>query len=102
MPVDICLQEDVLIASLSGEIDHHTAKGMRATIDDAVERNVPQTLILDFGGVHFMDSSGIGLVIGRYRSMEFIGGKLEIHGVRGQLRKVMRVAGLDKLAKFEE
>lgn len=93
----------MLTAYLDGEIDHHNAKNLRTRIDDAVNRQRPQTLVLDFRGVSFMDSSGIGLVMGRYRQMQQIkNGRLQIAGVSQQTAKVMRLAGLDRLAKIEE
>ncbi len=94
-------QEELRIA-LSGEIDHHTAAQLRAGIDEEVNRWMPARLVLDFDGVTFMDSSGIGLVMGRYRLVKPYGGTVEIVNVPAPLRKVMRVAGLDRLAQFEE
>ena len=61
------LQDDVLTAVLSGEIDHHTAQGMREEIDFTVNQSKPKKLILSFEHVGFMDSAGIGLIIGRYK-----------------------------------
>lgn len=53
-----------LTALLVGDIDHHTAKRLREEIDEKIEQMLPEVLVLDFGGVTFMDSSGIGLVMG--------------------------------------
>lgn len=61
---------------LTGELDHHSARMMREQIDAAVERTRPSVLRLDFSGVGFMDSSGIGLIMGRYRLMQLYNGKL--------------------------
>ena len=68
--VRLILQDDVLTAVLSGEIDHHTAQGMREEIDFTVNQSKPKKLILSFEHVGFMDSAGIGLIIGRYKLME--------------------------------
>ena len=57
----------ILTAYLDGEIDHHSAKNMRETIDAAIAELMPEMLVLDFKDVSFMDSSGIGLVMGRYK-----------------------------------
>ena len=59
---------EVLYAYLSGEVDHDAAQSLRIQLDDALVSRTPQTLVLDFGGVGFMDSSGIGLILGRQRS----------------------------------
>ncbi len=88
---------DGLTVWLSGELDHHSARRLREDIDAAVERMKPSRLRLDFGGVAFMDSSGIGLIMGRYRLMQLYGGTLEITGASERIRKVIRLAGLDRL-----
>lgn len=98
MPVIIDTEEKTVIARLSGEIDHHSAKEMRSDIDLAIERFHPEKLILDFDGVTFMDSSGIGLVMGRYKAVKLCGGSVIIENTGSQIRKVMRLAGLDRLA----
>ncbi len=88
---------DSLTVWLSGELDHHSARRMREEIDAAVERTKPARLRLDFGGVAFMDSSGIGLIMGRFRLMQLYGGTLEVTGASERIRKVIRLAGLDRL-----
>ena len=85
-----------LTAMLSGELDHHHAKEIREAIDFAVREQLPKTLILDFGHVTFMDSSGIGLIMGRSRLLEETGGTLEIHNPPQQIRKVLRLSGADR------
>ena len=82
---------------LQGDIDHHTASAMRESIDRAAESCLPQKLVMDFSGVSFMDSSGIGLVMGRYRLIRSMGGSLEITGTSARIRTMMKMAGLDLL-----
>ncbi len=98
MPVVIETEENTVIARLSGEIDHHSAKELRSDIDLAIDRHRPEKLILDFDGVTFMDSSGIGLVMGRYKAVKLCGGCVIIENTGSQIKKVMRLAGLDRLA----
>ncbi|MGN0674492.1 MAG: anti-sigma factor antagonist [Oscillospiraceae bacterium] len=98
MPVIIDTEENTVIARLSGEIDHHSAKSLRDDIDLAIDRHHPKQLVLDFDGVTFMDSSGIGLVMGRYKSIKPYGGSIIIENTGAQIKKVMRLAGLDRLA----
>lgn len=90
-----------MTAYLSGEIDHHSAKGIREEIDDSAQRSMPAELILDFKDVSFMDSSGIGLVIGRYSLMQDLGGRLHVVNMSSHIGKVMKLAGLDRLAVME-
>lgn len=91
-----------LIAYLRGEIDHHAAGRLREEIDSAVTRGGIRELILDFTDIGFMDSSGIGLILGRYKNMCARGGKLTVRGVPDRQMQVMRMAGLQKLNIFEE
>lgn len=101
MTVKIEHSDGVITAYLEGELDHHAAKEIREEIDENIERTRPNVLILDFRNVSFMDSSGIGLVMGRYRTMQLLGGKLIVRNTSLHIRKVMRLAGLDRLAEFE-
>ena len=75
---------EVLYAYLSGEVDHDAAQSSRT----------PQTLVLDFSGVGFMDSSGIGLILGRQRSARTLGTTLQIQHAPAQLRRVLQLAGI--------
>ena len=87
-----------LTVFLSGDLDHHNTKALREEIDFAVRDQLPPVVVLDFSGVTFMDSSGIGLIMGRSRVTEEYGGKLEIHNPPPHIRKVLRISGADKLA----
>lgn len=101
MSVRIYLADDLLTACLIGEIDHHSAKAIREEIDEAAGRARPERLMLDFRDVTFMDSSGIGLVMGRYAMMRELGGELLIDNMPAHIKKVMKLAGLEKLANIE-
>ena len=100
MSVMVQASGKVVTAYLSGDIDHHTAKGIRMEIDDTIERLNPELLILDFSEVHFMDSSGIGLVMGRYKKLQLTGGNLEISSASPRITRVMKLSGRDKLVKM--
>lgn len=100
MAVKIVVKDDVITAYLEGEIDHHSAKEMREAIDSAVEQNMPTMLVLDFRDVSFMDSSGIGLVMGRYRTLQKTGAELHIVNTTQHIGKVMKLAGIERLAKI--
>ena len=91
-------EENQLVAMLSGEIDHHRAREIRETIDFAVREQLPPIVILDVRNVTFMDSSGIGLIMGRAHLLEETGGTLEVHHPSAQIRKVMRLSGADRFA----
>lgn len=101
MAVQIEVKETFTTAYLSGELDHHSIRDIRQEIDDSVTQACPEQLILDFRGVTFMDSSGIGLVMGRYKLMQELGGEVVLTNLPGPIKKVMRVAGMDKLASIQ-
>ena len=100
MPVKTEYRDDILTARLQGEIDHHTAAAMRETSDRTAEGCLPSRLVLDFSDVSFMDSSGIGLVMGRYRLIRSMGGELTITGTSPRIQAMMKMAGLDQLTKY--
>jgi stage II sporulation protein AA (anti-sigma F factor antagonist) len=99
-PVIIEVTDERTEAFLSGDIDHNNAVMLRADIDFAIERHRPKTLILNFSKVEFMDSSGIGLIMGRYRKLKPIGVRLVVSGTSGTIKKVMKIAGIEKLAEM--
>lgn len=101
MPVEIQSTPSAMTAYLSGEIDHHQAPAIRLKIDDAVQRQKPPLLKLDFGDVEFMDSSGVGLVMGRYRLVKSYGGGMEVVNLPIQIYKVMKLSGIEKLATIK-
>ena len=100
MSVKIINEDNKVIALLSGEIDHHNAKSLRQDIDFSLRENQPEELIMDFSEVGFMDSSGIGLVMGRYKLMQEIGGNLVVRNPHPHIKKVMRLSGIDRLASI--
>lgn len=101
MPARIYNEKGKITVYLEGELDHHAASIIRAGIDDALLLSRPKLLILDFGGITFMDSSGIGLVMGRYRLLSSIGGEIIMRNMSPGIRKVMKLAGLERLGKIE-
>lgn len=94
------IEERKLTAVIYGDIDHHTAKFIRGEIDAAIREHNPETLILDFKYVTFMDSSGIGLVMGRYKIMNELGGEVLTANPAPYIRKVMQLAGLHRLSRI--
>lgn len=99
--VNIVVKNNVLTADLIGEIDHHTSVSIREVIDKQVKTAIPKLTILDFSKVTFMDSSGIGLVMGRYKLMKSLDGDLKITGMSSHIKRVMTLAGLSKLVEIE-
>ena len=102
MPVTIEVNGNTMTARLSGELDHPHTQKLREEIDRSVQKEHPNRLILNFAGVEFMDSSGIGLVLGRYRLMQEREGSLVLCAMPPHIRRVMRVAGIANLEIEEE
>ena len=103
MPVTLKNKNSTLYAFLKGEIDHHTAPELRDYIDDAIILNdAPNLIVLDFGGVTFMDSSGVGLVMGRYRLAASKGKKLRVDNLSERDYKIMKMSGIEKLAEINK
>ena len=98
--VEIKVDKKTVTAYLSGEIDHHNAPALRRKIDEAVNNRLPGLLVLDFGAVNFMDSSGIGLVMGRYKLIKGLGGECRIADPPAYIARVMKLAGLDRLCRI--
>ena len=94
-------ENETLTAYLEGEIDHHTASFARNEIDTVLVGETPAKLILDFGGVTFMDSSGIGLVMGRYKAASGMNTALEVSNIPQNIYKLMKLAGLQKLTTLK-
>lgn len=97
MDIKTTTENGVTTVYLSGELDHHNAAPVREQVDRLITSRHPQRLVLDFGGITFMDSSGIGFVMGRYKLITSIGGQLRVCGASPRMEKVMRLAGLERL-----
>ena len=92
----------VTLGKIKGDLDHHTAKEIRLAFDKEIREKNPKILILDFKDVTFMDSSGIGLIIGRYKIMEELGGKILVAKAPSYIKKVLRISGVNRLAEIVE
>ena len=90
--VNFSAADRTLYAYLAGEIDHDAAQNLRIQLDEALVSRTPETLIMDFSGVGFMDSSGVGLILGRQRRAQARGGSLRIQHAPDQLRRVLQLA----------
>lgn len=103
MPVTLKNRNGTLTAFIKGEIDHHTVPEIRDAIDDAfVSIENINVLVLDFYDVTFMDSSGIGLVMGRYRLVSSKGKKLKVNNLSKRDYTIMKMSGIEKLAEIKQ
>ncbi len=90
-------EDKLLILEITEEIDHHQAEKIRRKADDEITKFMPRKVILDFKDVTFMDSAGIGMVLGRYKMINMIGGKLEMENVSVPLKKIFDMSGITQI-----
>lgn len=101
MPVHLVYKDEIVKANLIGEIDDHCAASLRENIDESILRLRPKKLFLDFSKVPFMDSSGIGLIIGRYRLMRMWKGEVILSGMSKRIEMIVKLSGADKIVTME-
>ena len=94
-------EDGVLEATLGGELDHHSAVAVRSLIDAEICRLKPQKTVLDLSSLEFMDSSGLGLIMGRYALMQKQGGEFCVREPNERIVKIFKLAGLERMVKVE-
>lgn len=92
----------MLSIRLTEEIDQHTADRIRIQIDNEISRYSPKKVIFDFSDISFMDSSGIGMVLGRYKLTKMIGGNFEIINVGSRMKKIFDMSGVSRIIEIKE
>lgn len=101
MGVKVEMTDDIMTARLSGDIDHHSAGEIRRYIDERAQIMKPSVLKLDFGGVPFMDSSGIGLILGRIRLVKLWNGRVVLCNISESVSRMAKMAGVFTFATVE-
>lgn len=91
-----------LVISPKGDIDHHSARTLRERIDNELYINRPELFILDLSGIEFMDSSGLGLLLGRYQRAKDMGCTMILSGCSERVMKILTLSGADKIFSFEK
>ena len=91
-----------LLLEFRGELDHHGARNALRELEMAVDAALPKVLVLDMSGITFMDSSGIGVLIGRYKLVQRLGGRIAVACPSDRIREIFRLSALDKLFPFFE
>lgn len=90
-------EDKQLVIEITEEIDHHVAEKIRRKVDNEITRYMPRKTIFDFSRVSFMDSAGIGMLIGRYKMMKLIGGSLEIVNISETVKRILEMSGINKI-----
>ena len=90
-------EDKLLVFKITDEIDDCNVQKIRRRADYEIERHLPKRVIFDFNNVSFMDSAGIGMLIGRYKTVNLIGGKLEIANIGKSIEKIFEMCGILRL-----
>ena len=96
------VQEHCLTIYLPSEVDHHNAEEMRKNADALIERNHIKFVIFDFEMTDFMDSSGIGVIMGRYKIIRLVGGEVWAVHANARIKKILTMSGMTKIMQIYE
>jgi stage II sporulation protein AA (anti-sigma F factor antagonist) len=92
-------QEDYVTAFLYGELDHHSADEFKQQLDEIIGENRELNLVLDLKNLSFMDSSGLGVLLGRYKKLRAGGSRMYLKNPNSQIEKVFNVSGIYNIIK---
>ena len=95
-------KDKLLLIRITEDIDHHTTERLRRKADSEITRYMPRKVIFDFEKVSFMDSAGIGMIIGRYKTANLLGGTVEMKNVKPSVKKIFEMSGVLKLIPVVE
>ena len=93
--------DKLLCIQITEEIDHHTTEKLRRKMDYEITRFMPRKVVLDFSKVTFMDSAGIGLLIGRYKLAKMLGGSSKIINANQSVKKVLEMSGVVRIIELD-
>jgi len=102
MKTEYIKKDKLLYLKITEEIDHHSCEKIKKRADYEIQIHIPKKVIFDFENVNFMDSSGIGMIIGRYKLISMFGGKTSMINVKPAIKKVFEMSGILKLIPIEE
>lgn len=102
MNVKHFMEDRLLVFEITEELDHHHVEIIRRRADYEIQRFMPKRVVFDFNRVVFMDSAGIGLVVGRYKTLNSLGGSLEMTNVSDKLKRVFEMSGILKIIPIIE
>ena len=102
MTVTFVNKGSVLVISIAGELDQHSADYIRQKIDAQMIRSTTRNIVFDLSKISFMDSSGIGVIMGRFKNIQQLGGKAALAGGAPQIRRIFEMAGILRLMPIYE
>jgi len=98
--VSLIGEKRALLVKVTGELDHHMAEKIKTAVDDKMRSTNAVNIIFDFSELIFMDSSGIGMIMGRYKIARTLGGRVVLFGVNAVVMRIMEMSGVDKIIKL--
>ncbi|GGE54508.1 anti-sigma F factor antagonist [Priestia taiwanensis] len=102
LSINLEVKQDVLCIRLDGELDHHTAEQLRMKVTTVLEHKPIQHIILNLEGLAFMDSSGLGVILGRYKYIKGKGGEMVVCSISPAVKRLFEMSGLFKIIRLEE
>lgn len=102
MEVKLLGEKRAILVKVDGELDHHIAGFLKEAADGTIRRTNAINVLFDFTDVGFMDSSGIGAIMGRYKAVKTLGGKVIVFGMNSRIRKIIEMSGIDRIVKIAE
>lgn len=93
------IEDEFLIIRLPKDLDHHSAKDIKSRSDKEFNKESLKNIIFDFERTTFMDSSGIGVIMGRYKKVKDVGGFIGVMNINGTIHRIMEISGLYKLVQ---
>lgn len=100
MEIKLLGEKRTLLVELLGELDHHAASKIKDEVDEKLRSSNAVNIIFDFSNITFMDSSGIGVIMGRYKKTRALGGRVIACGMNAQIMRIMEMSGIDKIIKL--
>lgn len=97
MIVDFNKMDRLLTFKLTEDVDQHTVEKVRRKMDNEIERYIPRKVVFDFSNISFMDSAGIGMVLGRYKLAKMLDGDFEIVNVNKSMQKIFDMSGVSRI-----
>lgn len=94
-------KNEILRIEIKGDIDHHSAKRTRESIDSQILLKKPSLIIIDLSTVDFMDSSGLGLILGRYNVACEVGAKIIIERPSRRTKRILELAGIERIIEIQ-
>ncbi|CAM4039960.1 anti-sigma F factor antagonist [Bacillus manliponensis] len=102
LSIHLEVKRDVLCIRLAGELDHHTAEELRAKVTDMIETKGIHHIVLNLADLSFMDSSGLGVILGRYKQVKSLGGEMVVCAISPPVKRLFEMSGLFKVIRLEE